>query len=335
MLRIKTKPSNYCSIFGVDDVALALGAGSGLDIVGGQLSAAQNRQSQRAAADLSREFAKNGIQWKVADAKAAGLHPLYALGGIPAQSNPIAIGDTTAQSFSDAGQNLARAASMGVSQDSRNRMELENQLLMSQIGESDARKEGILAETAIKKQANLSSIGIQPETGFMADHGQSPVTPGAGVIDVKPSEIISSSQARPSMEAGIRPGEEQRLIGGMPILLPQLGGESSEEIISEMSPLSWAGLLARNSKIYGKGWIEDFLRMRYLGQESNLSRPPIQASQGTKDYFERTRKAWHRPSRLETLPEGVRDATKRAMDVLGEYKRKYPRWSREHPSGRR
>ena len=35
----------------------------------------------------SKEFAKNSIQWRVQDAKAAGLHPLYALGA-PTMSPP-------------------------------------------------------------------------------------------------------------------------------------------------------------------------------------------------------------------------------------------------------
>lgn len=42
--------------------------------------------------DLAREFAKNGIQWRVEDAKKAGLHPLYALGAGATASPPQLLG---------------------------------------------------------------------------------------------------------------------------------------------------------------------------------------------------------------------------------------------------
>lgn len=51
---------------------------------------AQNVEQQK-------EFAKNSIQWKVADAKAAGLHPLFGAGlsGSSFSPNPITVGDGT------------------------------------------------------------------------------------------------------------------------------------------------------------------------------------------------------------------------------------------------
>lgn len=52
------------------------------------LEAAKDRQ-------LQQEFAQNGVQWRVDDAKAAGLHPLAALGAQLASSSPIAISGTS------------------------------------------------------------------------------------------------------------------------------------------------------------------------------------------------------------------------------------------------
>lgn len=63
-----------------------------------------------------KEFAQHGIRWKVEDAKAAGLHPLFALGGAGAAYSPSAhipasqSSDSAAELMSRAGQNLGRAA---------------------------------------------------------------------------------------------------------------------------------------------------------------------------------------------------------------------------------
>ena len=40
---------------------------------------------------LQREFAQHGTRWKVEDARAAGIHPLYSLGGSGATYTPSAI----------------------------------------------------------------------------------------------------------------------------------------------------------------------------------------------------------------------------------------------------
>lgn len=51
-----------------------------------RISAQEQANAQNAA--LQREFAQKGIQWKVADAKAAGLHPLSVLGSQTIAASP-------------------------------------------------------------------------------------------------------------------------------------------------------------------------------------------------------------------------------------------------------
>lgn len=93
-------------------------------------------------AELQREFAQNGIRWKVEDAKAAGIHPLYALGASTAQYAPITVGTD----FASQGQNLGRAISAmrtpaekeGAFQKTvealtLDKMGLENEILRSQL----------------------------------------------------------------------------------------------------------------------------------------------------------------------------------------------------------
>ena len=85
-------------------IGSAIGAVGSL-IGGGIASNNANKQYE-----MQKEFAQNGIRWKVADAKAAGIHPLAALGAQTFSYNPIAVGDNgIADALSQMGQGIDRA----------------------------------------------------------------------------------------------------------------------------------------------------------------------------------------------------------------------------------
>lgn len=88
----------------MDFIGPAISAAGSL--LGGVLSRKGQGDANDQNAQLQREFAQNGIRWKVEDAKAAGLHPLYAIGGAGATFTPSA-----QNVMSDMGQSVARAAS--------------------------------------------------------------------------------------------------------------------------------------------------------------------------------------------------------------------------------
>lgn len=103
--------------------------------IGAHEDAAVNNSINAANASLQREFAQQGIRWRVEDAKAAGLHPLAALGMQPAQASP---------SFQwIQGQDTSRAARANMTDVERTadiiqalsieKLGLENDLLASQI----------------------------------------------------------------------------------------------------------------------------------------------------------------------------------------------------------
>lgn len=62
---------------------------------------------------LQREFAQNGIQWKAADAKAAGIHPLFAMGAQTSSFSPVSLGTQPESNFAGGlgsmGQDITRA----------------------------------------------------------------------------------------------------------------------------------------------------------------------------------------------------------------------------------
>lgn len=96
---------------------------------------------------LQREFAQHGVRWRVEDAKAAGLHPIYALGGSGATYTPSAISLGSSKSaLGEMGQDIGRAINSTRTSGEREdafmqamkvntlrKSELENDLLSAQV----------------------------------------------------------------------------------------------------------------------------------------------------------------------------------------------------------
>lgn len=133
--------------------------GAGANIIGGLL----NRKSQQEAnainqanadrnAAMQAEFAQQGIRWKVADAKAAGIHPLYALGAQTTSFSPVsvgAVGDTSlGNSLANAGQDVSRAINA-----TRTLPERQAAIALTQ-----AQLEGINLDNEIKRTTVASNI---------------------------------------------------------------------------------------------------------------------------------------------------------------------------------
>lgn len=93
---------------------------AGSTLLGGLLGrsdAKDAREQTNALADkniaMQREFAQHGIRWRVEDAKAAGIHPIYALGSGGASFSPVSAAFTADTSLpnalASAGQDIGRA----------------------------------------------------------------------------------------------------------------------------------------------------------------------------------------------------------------------------------
>lgn len=130
---------------------LPLVSGALVGIGGGLLerdAAASEASKQREAQDrinqqnydMQKEFAQHGIRWKVEDAKAAGLHPLAALGATGASASPsfqIPGEDHSKSNFyRSAGQDISRAIAATSTAEERmmrrlqiERMSTENELM--------------------------------------------------------------------------------------------------------------------------------------------------------------------------------------------------------------
>lgn len=130
---------------------------AGANLIGGLLGQNKADKDREAAAALAArqeavqyDFAKNSLSWKVQDAKNAGIHPLYALGGSTPTYSPVSVagggGSPLAEGIAHAGQDLGRAAQSAMTSKDRDdtvakqaqalalsKAGLENELLATQI----------------------------------------------------------------------------------------------------------------------------------------------------------------------------------------------------------
>lgn len=118
-------------------------------LVGGVLGNQSAKKREQQAQRWQENVMKKQIQWKVSDAKAAGIHPIAALGHSMVSPSPTMIGR---ESYSDMGQNVGRAIDATMSAPQKvddytralqrlqlERGELENSILRTQLVSSAAR----------------------------------------------------------------------------------------------------------------------------------------------------------------------------------------------------
>lgn len=186
--------------------------GAGATIAGGLLSKS-SAESQKDASlmnsaedrALQREFAQQGIRWRVADAKAAGIHPLYAMGAqLPSASPTTFIPGETGhfgRSVAEAGQDIGRAIDATRTAPEKNRArlealtlergELENELLRSKIAREKAQVGPPLpmagASTFMPGQGDPERMGLT-------------VTSANSHVEQKPQEVGVASPRNSSME---------------------------------------------------------------------------------------------------------------------------------------
>lgn len=121
----------------------------------GRSSAAKEAEKERAQ---QREFAQSGIQWKVEDAKKAGIHPLYALGAQTASYSPIntgAVSDYT--DIAKSGQDIGRA--IDATRSGRDRISaLQTSIAAAQL-------DGLQVDNQIKRAELASKLATNSTRG--------------------------------------------------------------------------------------------------------------------------------------------------------------------------
>lgn len=124
------------------------------------IAAQQQMNAQNIA--LQKEFAQHGIRWKVADAQAAGLHPLAAMGAQTTSFSPLSVGagaEAPKMDFSALGQDLSRAAKAMASQEERQAVDQEKERKLDL--ESKALDNDLKRSTLASRHISTSRFGGQ------------------------------------------------------------------------------------------------------------------------------------------------------------------------------
>ncbi len=181
---------------------------AGASLLGGLLGRSAQAKANKQSLQLARQqmqyqidLAKSGIQWRAADAKAAGIHPLAAMGSMPTYS-PVSANfkaETSGDFIGKMGQDISRAAEAVMTQPQRDanrryqeeirkknlqRMDLENAYLASKIATRTQTTQRAPAHPAIRSSAMLEGQG------------------DAQGVKVEPMRRNASMKGRPSQEAG-------------------------------------------------------------------------------------------------------------------------------------
>lgn len=177
---------------------------TGGSLLAGQLLRSSERPYGHADAQAhsdayQREYAQNAIQWRVADAKKAGLHPLAALGAAGASYTPTSLsggsdsgwGDT----YSAMGQDIGRAIASKQTDTERRLSALQ---LMSL--EKDIQGKELDNQMRASQLAKMTSPSVPPPAP-----GPKYSIPGQSSSDLvleKPAERTRNAPGNRSQEAG-------------------------------------------------------------------------------------------------------------------------------------
>lgn len=148
--------------------------------------------------EMQERFAKSGIRWKVADAKAAGLHPLAALGATGASASPVTVGSD----FGSMGQDIHRAMQATRTAEERKetnavnaqlsslaieRGRLENEWLRSRIARENSAQIGPAMPSPVESGFRIVPNDIPANAGPGHEHlTAGPATPGLTRVDMGP-----------------------------------------------------------------------------------------------------------------------------------------------------
>lgn len=173
--------------------------GSGVSLLGGLLGRSSNEEQMEKNRQLQREFAQSGIQWKVEDAKKAGIHPLYALGA-PTMSPAIqTMQDPVAGALSSMGQDISRSTFATAAPENRNAAIIES-LAVERAGLQNEILKSQLARLRSQVGPGIPTVNDPYNIG-----GGSPDPGDASRVSNDPNKITPGAVENPGMGPGANP----------------------------------------------------------------------------------------------------------------------------------
>lgn len=222
---------------------------------------AETRQHDDA---MQREFAQNAIQWRVNDAKAAGLHPLFGLQGNNATFSPSAVvggsGEGSSIGFSPGAPPGARGAAEARQQiddqrDLNERGQQDNHARTLSMIATDTEQQGLLrAQADLARQQLKDSIDARAGQAGRVNKERSMYRPNPVVnedaSEVEPRKITSASSTSGGAIGAGQPGpafEPVWLAPGIPALVPSGAAQN----LGDMEFSGWAIAIAATALWWG------------------------------------------------------------------------------------
>lgn len=209
--------------------AAAIAAGA--SIAGGLIANRNNRKAAHQQYLQQKEFAQHGIRWRTADAKAAGLHPLYAIGANVPTYTPSYSSDALGPALAQAGQSVAEgylANKRHKANQSQRKAEMDAQIKHNAQLRIMAMDRHILEQQRLQHQMRVDESQVLLNQALAAKalsdaEAHKDLSPAGGVGEVltteeaanaaqdtgatitKPKELVTNKTGSPSIEAGENP----------------------------------------------------------------------------------------------------------------------------------
>lgn len=217
--------------------------GAASSVIGGLFGKSSQEKAQKKEYQRQKEFAQSGVQWKVEDAKKAGIHPLYALGANTTSYSPQSVGGTD-YGIAEAGQNLGRAIQTTRSAGGKaealslTAAQLQNEGLAI---DNDIKRAQLASSMAVANQPGQSAGIPPPDARWLVDGQGNAALPGDG--NKYERKIAPPEPGQQHMEAGASPEVTlyKTVTGGYAPQIPQSLSEPFEQ-----DWLSYYQWMARN-----------------------------------------------------------------------------------------
>lgn len=168
-------------------------------LAGGLLGGKSQEKAADSNAALQREFAQQGVRWKVEDAKAAGIHPLYALGANTIAASPSYVGGSDygiGNAMAGIGQDISRSIDAKRTQRERDEARLQSIIQADLTNENMGLQNDLLRAQIAKIQQPAHPPAMPTAEGYTID-GQ-----GNSRITTVPLERTASAPGIPAIESG-------------------------------------------------------------------------------------------------------------------------------------
>lgn len=259
-----------------------------VDLFGARQQEKSQEGIHRENVALQKEFAQHGIRWKVEDAQAAGVHPLFALSGMPASYSPaIPVGSPVGEALSRMGQNLSRAVA---AQETVEQRQLRLSSMEAQAARADADRAQADYWRAQAAKARQEMGGGAPMPGDVGHQGTPNVpAPFPGFYDrskVQASPTYSRDSTYPQVSAASTPFWRafQLRREGLMIDLP-FSEEGPSESLQDLPYWMYPEVIRHNTERYGGEWLVDFLKAypesplgEWLRGKASVTPPPARGS---------------------------------------------------------